>query len=274
MKRFSDVSEAQITRAIVGEFSEDFLEHVQTEAIIIGAGPSGLMAGRELANKGVKTVIIESNNYLGGGFWIGGYFMNTITLRAPAQKILQELEVPFREAEKGLFTTKGPHATAKLIASACEAGVKVLNLTRFEDIVLKREKACGAVINWSTVAALPRQITCADPVSLEAKVVIDATGHDAVVCRAMEDRGLLSVAGYGPMDADSSEDLIVEKTGQVYPGLFVTGMAVSAVYGIPRMGPTFGGMLESGRRVAQQVLTERRKKQSSSESAKQAEVRA
>jgi thiamine thiazole synthase len=58
----------------------------------------------------------------------------------------------------------------------------------------------------------------------------------------------------GAMDVNTSEDLIVEKTGEIYPGLFVTGMAVSTVYGIPRMGPTFAGMLFSGKKVASEVI--------------------
>ncbi len=120
-------------------------------------------------------------------------------------------------------------------------------------MVYRNKRVEGTVINWTPVSALPRQITCVDPISLESKVVIDATGHDACVCRSLERRNILKLAEFGPMDVNSSEDLVVEKTGQIHPGLIVTGMAVSTAYGIPRMGPTFGGMLLSGRKAAQEA---------------------
>ena len=179
--------------------------------------------------------------------------MNTVTFRAPSQEILKDLEVPYEEPETGLFTVSGPHACSKLIAAACDAGVKVLSLTKFEDVVYKAEKVEGVVINWSAISSLPRQISCLDPVSLEAKVVIDASGHDAIVCRSLEKRGLLEMSDYGPMNIVGSEDLLVEKTGQVHPGLLVSGMAVSTAYGIPRMGPTFGSMLFSGVKAAEEA---------------------
>lgn len=251
-KIFSSVGEKEVTRAIVDEFSKQFSEYTESDVIIIGAGPSGLMAGKELALTGLKVLIVERNNYLGGGFWIGGYLMNKLTVRAPAEEILKELGVPYKETNPGLFVADGPHACSKLIAAACDAGVKVANMTVFEDIVLReKNRVAGAVINWTPVQALPRQITCVDPVAIDGKIVIDATGHDAMVCQKMEERGLLKTRGYGAMWVERSEDLLVEHTGEVTPGLIVIGMAVSTMYGLPRMGPTFGGMLLSGRRGAE-----------------------
>lgn len=258
-KIFSNIGEKEVTRAIVSQFLEQFAEYAESDVIIIGAGPSGLMAGRELAQAGYKVFIIERNNYLGGGFWIGGYLMNKVTVRAPGEKILDELGVPFKETNPGLFVADGPYACSKLIASCCDAGVKFANMSVFEDVVLKGDnKVAGVVINWTPVQALPRQITCVDPVGLEAKIVVDASGHDAVVCRKLEERGLIKLRGYGAMWVERSEDVVVEHTGEVHPGLVVVGMAVSTVYGLPRMGPTFGAMLLSGKRgaeVVKEILT-------------------
>jgi len=250
MDMFKRVSEAEISKAIVGEFNNWFTDHIVSDVIVIGGGPSGLLAAMDMAKSGIKTLIIESNNYIGGGFWIGGFLMNTLTFRAPSQEILDELKIPYKEATKDLFIADGPNACSKLISAACDAGARILNMTKFDDVVLRNNRVEGAVINWTPVSALPRAITCVDPISLESKLVIDATGHDAWVCKSLEKRGLIKLQTFGPMDINTSEDAVVEKTGEIYPGLLVCGMAVSTAYGVPRMGPTFGGMLYSGRKVA------------------------
>jgi len=250
-KLFAPSGEKEVTRAIVDAFARQFSEYVESDVIIIGGGPSGLMAGRELASQGAKTLVVERNNYLGGGFWMGGYLMNKLTVRAPAHKELDELGVPYTEVGKGLFVADGPHACSKLIGAACDAGVKIANMTIFDDVVLYEEnRVGGVVINWTAVQAMPREISCVDPVAIESKLVIDATGHDACVVRKLEERGLMKTSGFGAMWIERSEDLVVEHTGEVHPGLIAIGMAVTTTYGLPRMGPTFGAMLISGKKGA------------------------
>src|SRR5512136_3091874 len=251
MPIFEKSSESSVTRAIISQFAKDMDGFADTDVIVIGGGPSGLMAARDLAKKKVRVLIVERNNYLGGGFWIGGFLMNTLTIRAPAQKVLDELDIAYEQYEKGLYVTPGPLACSKLIAAACEAGVKILNMASFDDLVLRENnRVAGAVINWSPVATLPRQISCVEPVALESKIVIDATGHDASVVRKLEERGLIKIPGFGAMWIEKSEDAVVEHSGFAHPGLIVTGMAVSTTFGLPRMGPTFGSMLLSGRKGA------------------------
>ncbi len=255
MEKFSPVGSKEITRAIVGEFAKQFQKYVESDCIIIGGGPSGLMVGRNLARVGKKVLIVERNNYLGGGFWLGGYLMNKVTIRHPAERILDELGIPYEEVHQGLFVADGPHATSKLIASACDSGVKFANMTAFDDLVLKEDnRVAGAVINWTAISTLPREISCVDPVALESEMLVDATGHDAQVVKKLEERGLIKTKGFGPMWVERSEDLILEHSGEAYPGLVVVGMAAATTYGLPRMGPTFGAMLLSGEIGAKVVL--------------------
>ena len=57
----------------------------------------------------------------------------------------------------------------------------------------------------------------------------------------------------GFMDVDRAETEVVEKTCEIYSGLYIAGMSVCSVFGLPRMGPIFGGMLKSGKKVAELI---------------------
>ena len=232
-------------------FISDALKGTVSITQTLCAGPAGLTASRELSNLGYKVLVIEQNNYLGGGYWLGGYMMNPVTVREPAQKIWDELGVPYKKVQEGLYLTPGPHAVSKLIAGACDAGVKFLQLTKFDDLVLKNGRVAGIVVNWMPVSALPRNITCVDPVAFEAKIIIDASGHDSVGVKRLVDRGLAEWKGMEPMYVNDGEEHVVHKTGEVYPGLIAAGMSVTETHGLARMGPTFGSMLYSGKRAAE-----------------------
>lgn len=253
---FSPVAEKNISRALISEYYDQFTEATESDVLIIGSGPSGLIAGRLLAEQGYRVVIIERNNYLGGGMWIGGYLMNKATMRAPSDKMLKKLNIPHKEVMEGLFVCDTAFFASRLIHSACEAGVTILSMTIVEDVIVKKQQVSGLVINSTPVTMLPKMITCLDPILLESKIVIDASGHDSVAVRLLSKRGLLSIKGMGALDVEVSEDSLVEKTGKLFPGLFVAGMSVSETYGLPRMGPTFGAMLLSGEKAANLVMAE------------------
>ncbi len=131
---------------------------------------------------------------------------------------------------------------------------RFLQLTKFDDLVLKNNRVCGVVINWMPVSALPRNITCVDPVAFESKIVIDATGHDSVAVKRLRERGLVEWKGMNPMWVEDGEDAVVNCTAEVFPGLIAAGMSVTETFGLPRMGPTFGSMLLSGRKAAEIAL--------------------
>jgi len=247
---FSPIQEKTISQAILSEHYQQMKNATDSDILIVGAGPSGLIAARYLAQKGYKVVIIERNNYLGGGMWIGGFLMNKITVRSPADAVLKELNIPHKEFSENLFVADASFFASRLIHAACEAGVVFLSMTFVEDVIVKNNEVDGLVINSTPVTMLPRMISCLDPILLQSKVVIDASGHDAVIVRLLAKRGLMTAKGMGTLNVEASEDMIVEKTGLVFPRLFAAGMAVSETFGLPRMGPTFGGMLLSGEKVA------------------------
>jgi thiamine thiazole synthase len=62
------------------------------------------------------------------------------------------------------------------------------------------------------------------------------------------------IMGERSMDAGLGEAHTVENTREVFPGLFVSGMAANESYGGYRMGPVFGGMLLSGRKAAREMI--------------------
>ena len=95
-----------------------------------------------------------------------------------------------------------------------------------------------------------------DPFCICARFVIDATGHPAELVSMLKRRKpelFPNELQEYFMDVETSDAGVVEKTGEVYPGLYVAGMSVCDTFGLPRMGPIFGGMLKSGKKVAELI---------------------
>ena len=113
--------ERDITRQIAREYYKEFDQLIESDVIIVGAGPSGShLRAMIWRTMGFRTVIIEQSLALGGGFWHGGYLMNKATICAPAHKILEEIGVPCKKIKdcEGMYIVDPPHATGALIAAA------------------------------------------------------------------------------------------------------------------------------------------------------------
>ena len=253
------LEETIISKAIIESYLNELLASVESDVIIAGAGPSGLCAGYHLAKKGYRTVLFERALKLGGGMPGGGMMFNKIVVQDAARKILDEFDIRYKEYGSGYFIASSLEATAALTDKAIKAGAKIFNLMTIEDVIMRENVVAGVVINWSSVEMAKLHV---DPVSFKSKIVIDATGHPSEIVRIVEQKSggtLLTssgkIEGEKSMWAEVAENFTVENTKEAYPGLFVCGMAANAVFGGPRMGPIFGGMLLSGKKAAELVLT-------------------
>lgn len=246
------MKEVEISRAIVEAYFNDLLDNLSLDVAIVGAGPSGMVAGYYLAKNGAKVAIFEKKLSIGGGIWGGAMGFNRIVVQEEAREILDEFGINYRPFRNGLYVADAIETATTLASRAVKAGVKFFNMIEVEDLVVKDDRVAGIVINWTPVMMTGLHV---DPLTVEAKFVIDSTGHGAQISQHLLKRGLIErIPGEGPMWAEKGEELTVKHTREIFPGLYVTGMAANALAGAPRMGPIFGGMFLSGRKAALEIL--------------------
>lgn len=245
-----------ISRVILESFFNKLKDSLELDVAIVGGGPSGLVASYELAKNNIKVAIFEERNTPGGGIWGGGIMFNEIALERELEGFLKELDIKYKVIEEHIVVDSCHFASA-LIYHATKAGAVIFNNVSVEDVAMKDGKVCGVVINWGPVKRLGLHV---DPITIKASYVVDGTGHPANVVSLLVKRGLMEKKTEFPMNAEEAEKFVVERTGEVFPGLLVSGMAVCEVFGGPRMGPIFGGMILSGKRIAQ-IIKERMRQQ-------------
>ena len=254
-----EINDITISKAIIESFVKDFLGAMEMDVAIAGAGPAGMTAAYYLAREGIKTVVFERQLRVGGGMPGGGMMFNRIVTQEEGKRILDEFNVETKEYKKGYFIADSLEAISTICSKTIKAGAKIFNLISVEDVMIREDdRITGLVLNWSAVSLAGLHV---DPLAMRAKIVIDATGHASEICRIVANKigaklrtKTGGVIGEKPMWAEIGEKEIVENTKEVYPGLIVAGMAANAVFGSPRMGAIFGGMLLSGKRAAEVAI--------------------
>jgi thiamine thiazole synthase len=249
-----------VSAGIVDSYFNKLKENLSVDVAIVGGGPSGIVASYYLAKKGFKVTVYERKLAPGGGMWGGAMMFNEIVVQKAALHILDEFNIEYKHYEKDYYTLDSVHATSALIYHATKAGVKMFNCTTIEDVVFQENKVSGVVLNWASVQ---REGMHVDPLVIMAKAVIDGTGHDCDIARTLERKNNIKlntesgkVMGERSLSIDEAERTTVENTKEIFPGLYVSGMASNGVSGGFRMGPIFGGMLLSGKKVADLIASD------------------
>lgn len=258
-----------ISKLIVENFFEKLSNALEVDVAIAGCGPSALTLSLELSKKGYKVAIFEAKNEPGGGIWGGGMMFNEVVLESELEGYLKELGIRFKKFDE-FIVTDSVHLASALLYHTTLAGTMIFNNVFVEDLVMYDRRVSGVVINWTPTL---REKLHVDPISIVSKFTVDGTGHPANLVKLLSKRGIISsiggsteasynfgIVGYEfPMDAENGERFVVENTREIYPGLYIVGMAAVSVGAGPRMGPIFGGMIMSGLRAAELISNELRK---------------
>ncbi len=252
--------EETISGAIVRAFFKKLESHLAVDVGIVGAGPSGLVAAKYLAEKGLKVAMFESKLAPGGGTWGGGMLFNEVVVQDDAIPILKDFNISTVNLGNGYHTLDSVEMASGLIFGARKAGVAIFNAMCVEDICVHEGRVCGLVVNWNPVRRLEMHV---DPVVVTTRAVLDGTGHPSeIVHKAVDKAGLKvdsptgGILGEKPMWMEDGERTTVINTKRLYPGLYASGMAANNVQGGFRMGPIFGGMLKSGKKIADLIAAD------------------
>lgn len=256
------LDEVIISRAIIERYNEKLQNSLDLDVAIAGAGPAGMTAAYHIANAGLKVAIFEKKLAPGGGMWGGGMLFNEIVVQEDGKRILDEFGIKCRKYKAEYYTADSIESVAKILAKTMDAGAKVFNCFSVEDTMIKGDRVCGFVVNWTPVEMAGLHV---DPLTVRCKYAIEATGHPLAVLSVLEKKYGKDGKPFNTetgrllwersMDATAGEKAVVENTREVFPGIYVIGMASNAVYGSPRMGPIFGGMLLSGEKAAKEIIS-------------------
>ncbi|KAG1676836.1 hypothetical protein FOA52_010345 [Chlamydomonas sp. UWO 241] len=267
---FAPIREAAVSRAMTKRYFADMDTYAEADVVIVGAGSAGLACAYELAKlrPDAKIAIIEQSVSPGGGAWLAGQLFSAMIVRKPADALIKELGIEYEDEGDYVVIKHAALMTSTLMSKVlANPNVKLFNATAVEDLIVRTDKdgsvagkgqkyIGGVVTNWALVTLAHDTQSCMDPNVVEAQVVVSSCGHDGPMgahsVKRLASMGMLpdGIPGMGALDMNEAEDMIVNNTREVVPGLVVAGMELATLDGSARMGPTFGAMFISGQKAA------------------------
>jgi thiamine thiazole synthase len=230
---------------MTSRYFQDMMNSASTDVVIVGAGSAGMSCAYHLAKNrpDIQVTILESGVAPGGGAWLGGQLFSAMVIRKPAHHFLDELEVPYEDEGTYVVVKHAALFTSTLLSKLLLLpNVKLYNATTAEDLIVKRDqngvqRVVGVVSNWNAVSMSHGSQSCMDPQTISAPVVVTAAGHDgpwgASSVKRLHATGLLKMGEMGPLDMTRSEGEIVNRTGEIFPGIICAGMELSEATSAP-----------------------------------------
>lgn len=162
------------------------LHSLQYEAVVVGAGTSGIPAAIALAESGIKTLLVEKNGYVGGTATIGIPMLAFLdksgrqVTAGIAQRIVDELQrqnacFEHRRCPINNAVTVYNPDMLKIIALDMlrKAGVDLLLHCEVVDVNLENRKICGITVRGK-----------GNEIYIQAPLFIDTTGDGELACLA------------------------------------------------------------------------------------------
>ncbi len=238
-------------------------DRVKVDAIVVGAGPAGLMAAHRLAKEGLDVIVVERGQYAGSKNVSGLLYSTVLSDAIPGFEGRAPLERPVTRRVLGfigedLFGAldfgaqqwrEPPHNHSWVVYRAQfdrwlaqeveEAGASILDGTVVDDLLYEGDGPARRVVGVSVRGDEP----------LYSDVVIIAEGALGIVTqRAMERLGMrrghkAQVFGIGVKEVWGLPSVVIEDRFHLGPG---EGAAMEWV-GSPFRGLVGGGFLYTGR---------------------------
>ncbi len=174
------------TTRLIKEPARELPIRLDVDVLVVGGGPSGLIAALAAAEDGLSVALIDSRSFVGGNMTIGlpvlgflGQKGNQIIKGLP-QKFIDKLKENDAASEHRpcplhmSLTLVEPEAVKNVgLEMLIESGVNVLLYTFFADVIMEDDRIKGVIIESKSGRE-----------AILAKAVIDCTGDADVAFRA------------------------------------------------------------------------------------------